>query len=889
MINRLIVSIILFAFSITSINFPTAVQASTLLGLPAAGTMVSPSPSFEPALIKGLTVHQDNPFLFDFIVDPGQFKVSTKVLKDQADRMIKYFFAALTIPDKDIWVNLSPYERDRMIPASLGQTAMGRDLLAQDYMLKQLTASLIYPQKALGKMFWNKVYSKAKEMYGTTQIPVNTFNKVWVVPQKAGIYEHGQTAFIVEGHLKVMLEEDYLAMSKHQRQPSTSTIGSQIIRQIILPQIEKEINEGKNFATLRQIFYAQVLAVWFKRNIKQALLNQVYANKSTVKGIEQNDSKTNEAIYRQYLKAYKKGVFNFIQEDSFPPLDGEGRGGVMVPRKYFSGGFGSVRDLALITEPLSDKAMAAIPKDFVFSVVTKFNAAMTSAKMNLSDLGDVYGKIVVVREGYDVALDKEGNLVNPNDPRIMESLPTIEYLTSNGAKVVLIAHLGRPNEEIQKLLLKNPGMSKAEARNIVFMQMSLDPVSARLRELLGKKFKPFNSSSQTMPIDIADEIKPGEVTLLRNLRFYKGEEDNDPGFAEALFNGVYAYVNDAPSANQRGHASIVGAPAEIPRVMGYLTEKEMKILEEVHAKAKMAIIGGLKVKDKIGMIRQFLKADPQRRVLIGGAMANAFLQAQGIDIQRSLGADSENVGIAKTLLKEFNQGPDNRIEIPMDVVAVNNFNRHIKSRNIDFSKAEKVPKDWVIVDIGPITTAVYIKWIKETTFWNGPMGAYDRLPKYASYGTRNIARAIAWTNGFVGGGDSLAAWYNDSILPPGLRADSKAQILTGGGATLDYLEGKPLPGIEALSDASAAMTAVHTTHGLDAAMRTNADVKGGIDLSRQDAALRVEKDADGGVKVNVDPALIARIEHEGLSEIVPVIINIRPADIRTLFGTSSPQ
>jgi len=176
--------------------------------------MVSVSSNFEPALIKGLTVHQDNPFLFDFIVDPGQSKLSKEVLKDESLRMIKYFFAALTIPDKDIWVNLSPYEKDRMVPTSLGQTAMGRDLLAQDYMLKQLTASLIYPQKALGKTFWNKIYTKAKEVYGTTQIPVNTFNKVWIVPQKAGVYEHNQTAFIVNAHLKVMLEEDYLALQK---------------------------------------------------------------------------------------------------------------------------------------------------------------------------------------------------------------------------------------------------------------------------------------------------------------------------------------------------------------------------------------------------------------------------------------------------------------------------------------------------------------------------------------------------------------------------------------------------------------------------------------------------------------------------------------------------
>src|SRR5277367_1173019 len=207
---------IIVSFFLTSLGPIPQAHADTVLGLPEPGTMVSVSPSFNPALIKGLTVHQDNPFLFDFIVDPGQSKVSKEVLKDESLRMIKYFFAALTIPDKDIWVNLSPYEKDRMIPVSLGETAMGRDLLAQDYMLKQLTASLIYPQKSLGKTFWDTVYRQAQEMYGTTQIPVNTFNKVWIVPQRVGIYEHGQTAFIVDAHLKVMLDEDYLALSKHQ-------------------------------------------------------------------------------------------------------------------------------------------------------------------------------------------------------------------------------------------------------------------------------------------------------------------------------------------------------------------------------------------------------------------------------------------------------------------------------------------------------------------------------------------------------------------------------------------------------------------------------------------------------------------------------------------------
>jgi len=418
MLRRFISTLVTVSF-IASYYQPIYAQNFSINQLPMPGTMVSVSPSVEPALIRGLTVHKDNPFLFDFIVDPGQSKMSKADLKDESGRMIKYFFAALTIPDRDIWVNLSPYEKERMVPASLGQTAMGRDLLAQDYMLKQLTASLIYPQKTLGKTFWTKVYAKAKEMYGNTQIPVNTFNKVWIVPQRVGIYEHGQTAFIVDGHLKVMLEEDYLALEKHSgthsviaRNPQgdeaifkrtanaqriasslaalvprndtnlspseaigpfdTHALSSQLIRQIILPEIEREINNGKNFATLRQIFYAQALAVWFKRNLKQALLNRVYANKGTVKGINQNDAATNEAIYHQYLKAYKKGVFNYIKED-IDPITKEA-----LPRKYFSGGYGESAMLAIQPELLSNEAMESANRSYDFAVLAagKANMAM---------------------------------------------------------------------------------------------------------------------------------------------------------------------------------------------------------------------------------------------------------------------------------------------------------------------------------------------------------------------------------------------------------------------------------------------------------------------------------------------------------------------------------
>jgi len=334
---------IVASFLLTTLDPLPKAHADSLSALPAPGTMVNLSPAYEPVIIKGLTVHKDNPFLFDFIVDIGQDRMSGETLKKEGEKLIKYFLASLAIPDKDVWVNLSPYEKNRMIPEALGQTDMGRDLLEQDYILKQITASLIYPEKQLGKTFWDKVYAKAQQMYGTTQVPVNTFNKVWIMADRAEVFEHNQTAFVVDSHLKVMLEEDYLALQRHSTIPTSSTVisssssvipakagihslGSQIIRQIILPQLEREVNTGKNFANLRQIFNSLILAGWYKNNLKQTLLNQVYTNKEKIRGIDLKDPTIKEQIYQRYLQAYKKGVFNFIREEG------------TTPRKYFSGG-----------------------------------------------------------------------------------------------------------------------------------------------------------------------------------------------------------------------------------------------------------------------------------------------------------------------------------------------------------------------------------------------------------------------------------------------------------------------------------------------------------------------------------------------------------------------
>ncbi len=312
--------------------------------LPKPGVMVPLSSAFEPPLIKGLTIHKDNPFLFDFIVDMGQDRVAGNALKTEGEKLIKYFLASLAIPERDLWVNLSPYEKDRTMPQALSQTEMGRDLLAQDYLLKQITASLIYPEKEIGKNFWDKVYAQAQQVAGATQLPVNTFNKVWIVADKAEIFERGQTVFVVDKHLKVMLEDDYQALSKNSKgagfrlNPQSSSVKN-IVREIILPVIEKEVNTGKNFANLRQIFNSLILASWYKRNLKEALLNQAYADQAHVKGITIADKTLKEQIYKRYLDAYKRGVFNLIKDDRVA--------GQSVPRKYFSGGITIAHDLPL--------------------------------------------------------------------------------------------------------------------------------------------------------------------------------------------------------------------------------------------------------------------------------------------------------------------------------------------------------------------------------------------------------------------------------------------------------------------------------------------------------------------------------------------------------------
>ncbi len=330
--------------------------AESVLNLPAPGTLVPLSEAYEPVIVMGLTVYPDDPLKFDFVIDQGTSELNQDAFAAESSKLIKYFLASLTIPEDEMWVNLSPYEKDRIIPDAFGQTEMGRDLLALDYMLKQLSSSLMHPDQQLGGEFWQRVYAKALKQFGSTDIPMNTFNKIWIVPERATVYEHASGAFIVESYLKVMLEEDYLALDANRDSTKhglgdidadeldiISGVSGEIVREVLIPEIEKEINQGRTFANLRQIYHSMLLAAWYKNKLKESVLGQIYVNQKRTEGVESADPTINQAIYEQYVEAFQEGVFSLIKEE-VDPVSQE-----IIPRKYFSGGVELNGDQAMIS------------------------------------------------------------------------------------------------------------------------------------------------------------------------------------------------------------------------------------------------------------------------------------------------------------------------------------------------------------------------------------------------------------------------------------------------------------------------------------------------------------------------------------------------------------
>ncbi|MCP4652614.1 MAG: hypothetical protein GY858_04440 [Candidatus Omnitrophica bacterium] len=336
----LIIAIAAGASAVIIQNRPNTAHTPQTATLEKPAELLDTSNKSQPPVLSGIKLYADNPFKFEFIMEEGDKILSDEELKNEAATLVNYFLAGLTVPEEDLWVNLSPVEADRIVPNELGRTDLGQDMLAQDYVLKKLSSSLIYPDGDLGQQYWQKIYAKAEETYGTANIPIDTFNKVWIMPESASIYEDKDKAFITESKLKVMMEQDYLALSnskqltdKSERKPhAVNDIASKIMREVILPEIERDVNEGKNFAKLRQIYRSLLLATWFKKKLKDHIVSQLAANKKKIAGVTADDPNAKEKIYNQYVEMYKTGLYDYVKKDYDPSSN------QYTNRRYFSGG-----------------------------------------------------------------------------------------------------------------------------------------------------------------------------------------------------------------------------------------------------------------------------------------------------------------------------------------------------------------------------------------------------------------------------------------------------------------------------------------------------------------------------------------------------------------------
>jgi phosphoglycerate kinase len=403
---------------------------------------------------------------------------------------------------------------------------------------------------------------------------------------------------------------------------------------------------------------------------------------------------------------------------------------------------------------------------------------MSMTKLTLRDL-EVRGERVLVRVDFNVPTEeRDGKIAITDDTRIRESLPTINYLRENGAKTILMAHFGRP---------KGKPVAKYSLRPVAdYLHTLIDHPVAFSHETVGK-----------IPEEIIRDMKEGDVTLLENVRFQAGEEANNPAFAEALAKLGDVYVNDAFGAAHRAHASTAGITKFVKQsAMGFLMEKEIQYLSHELAKpAKpfVVILGGSKVSDKIGVIKALMeKADT---ILIGGAMANTFWKAQGVPIGASR-VEADKLDLARELL-DLAKEKGVRFLLPVDAIETQKVEASSPGRNTSrVSTAHGITEGWQAVDIGHATISLYEDEISKakTILWNGPVGVFE-IPAFAS-GTIAIAEALAQSKAttIIGGGDSVTA-----VKQAGL-ADKMTFISTGGGASLELLEGKELPGIAALTD-----------------------------------------------------------------------------------------
>ena len=391
-------------------------------------------------------------------------------------------------------------------------------------------------------------------------------------------------------------------------------------------------------------------------------------------------------------------------------------------------------------------------------------------KKTVKDI-DLKGKKVLVRCDFNVPMDEERNITD--NTRIVAALPTIKYLLENNCAVILCSHLGRPKGEFKE-------------------EFSLKPVAKELSKLLGKEVIMAKDVVGEDAKQKAKELKQGEVMLLENVRFHKEETENDKNFAKELASMAEIYVNDAFGATHRAHSSTAGVAEFLPAVSGFLIEKELKFLGNAITNPQrpfVAILGGAKVSDKIGVIDSLLeKVDV---LMIGGGMAYTFFKAMGYEVGNSI-CEIDKLDLAKNAMEKAKQ-KGVKLMLPVDTKVGKEFKEDTESKTVKFTE---IPKDWEGFDIGEETIKMFSDELRKakTVVWNGPLGLFE-FPQFA-IGTNSIAKVLSEIDAttIIGGGDSAAA-----VKKAGLE-DKMTHISTGGGASLEFLEGKKLPGIECLMD-----------------------------------------------------------------------------------------
>ena len=841
---------LVFAFLVNT-SGPTPVYAQEFT-LPAPGQMVALSPAYSPAVLKGIKLDPQNPFRFHFFVDSGdKYRHLEHIdnrhpersegsqqeqLKIESTKLIKYFLASLTIPEKDLWVNLSPYEKDRIVPQEFGQTEMGRDLLAEDYLLKQITASLIYPESQLGKEFWQKVYAKAQAKYGTTNIPVNTFNKVWIVPQKAVVYENGGVAFVLENHLKVMLEQDYLSLQKHSTMSNTNVIpakagiqdtnviGSQIIREIVIPALTKEVNEGKNFAQLRQVFYSLILATWYKKKIKDSILNKVYSNLNKIGGVNVS-AEDKDRIYQEYLKAFKKGVFNYVKDE--PDV----MSGQIMPRKYFSGGV----QIAELINPAIE-----------YRNLSKIDRAQTAS---LKYLIEVTGNTGFIHQS-------RGNVLTDKAMNAQEELASISQSIINMFQEVMIPMEFKSNDQrykIQELMqqlytvfmfMRDREYLEYTEKDIVYVRNSLRNFDEFLKEYI-------------------------DGDLEKAIRLAKG------------YQGDYDYIEDARPVFTEKREELKPAFRQIKALFDDKYPQMLNLLNEIEKTEEQSVRSGPKSIEDLDQRSHIVPSDVDlRTAFVDNSLPLhievGFGSGKGLMEMARANPKINYLGVELIDISTFDQ------KVIKEVGKLPNL-RLVKDTDIDFFKSQRT--------VGLAQEIYYIMWhsnddtVFQSQFYN---------PKED---TKNVIRMLAPRGRLFISTDALPERVKQRILDLGLQEDTRIRRILDFPHKSEehrhaeseyYIFVKPFNwrfdaamNAEGLTDPLLAKT--KKVPGKDRAQVVNLAQKGGIDLNPAQMSMQVKKGTQdfkfdsNGIEIDAAQVTGATFSIESMEPVknLPAILGLR--------------